>query len=139
MIRATDIQDRYDNRHGEWLRVWSIDDATGHALCAVDASLVADLTAQEISEQEAANATVRASIEAVEAYEAALKLSAQEEPPATVTEYDEQGTPSEVTNPDHTAWVAAGVTVANVGADVLTLAQKRAGTWVDPEAEEGYM
>jgi hypothetical protein len=134
MIRATDIQDLYDNRHGEWLRVWSIDSETGHALCAVDASLVADLTAQEVTDQEALNAAVKASIQAVEAYEAALKLSAQEEPPATVTEYDEQGNPSEVTNPDHTAWVAAGQTVAGVSAETLTLAQKRAGTWVDPDA-----
>ena len=49
MIRSEDIQDRYDNRHGEWLRVWSIDD-NGQPQCLVDASLVADLTAQEVSD-----------------------------------------------------------------------------------------
>lgn len=134
MIRSENITDYYGDGDA-FLRVWSIDDA-GQARCAVDALVVADATAKQVTDQEAANAAVRASIEAVEAYEAALKLSAQDEPPATVTEYDEQGEPSEVANPDHTAWVAAGETVANVSAETLELAQKRAGTWVDPEAED---
>lgn len=133
MIRSEDIQDYYQD--GARIRVWSIDDA-GQPRCLVDAPLVADLSSQEVSDQEAANASVRASIADVEAYEAALKLSAQDEPPATVTEYDEQGEPSEVANPDHADWVAAGETVANVSAETLELAQKRAGTWVDPEEEE---
>jgi uncharacterized membrane protein len=133
MIRSEEITDYYDE--GQYLRRWSVDES-GQAVCADDAFLVADLTAQEVSDQEAANAAVKASIEAVEAYEAALKLSAQDEPPATVTEYDEQGEPSEVTNPDHTAWVEAGNIVANVSAETLELAQKRAGTWVEPEEDD---
>ena len=133
MIRSTDITDYYQD--GARIRVWSIDDA-GQPRCLVDAPLVADLTAQEVSDQEAANAAVRASIEAVEAYEAALKLNAQDEPPETVTVYDEQGEPYEADNPDHIAWVEAYEAVANVSAETLTLAQKRAGTWVEPEEDE---
>jgi hypothetical protein len=135
MAKSEDIQDRYTNRHGEWLRVWTICDVSGQAHCVTDASLVADLTAQEVSDQEASNASVRAAIADVEAYEAALKLSAQDEPPATVIEYDDAGDPLEVANPAHAEWVAAGDTVAAVSPETLTLAQKRAGTWVDPTLE----
>ena len=107
MIRSHQIEDRY--KDGTRLRVWSITDA-GQARCLTDGPLVADLTAQEVSDQEAANAAVRASIATVEAYEAAVLLSSQEEPPATISVPVETTEDVQVTNPAHAEWVKAGYT-----------------------------
>ena len=78
MIRSTEIIDTYAD--GRYLRRWSIVD--GRARCLDDAYSMADTDPAVRDAQLAANAAVRTAIAAVEAYEAALALAGQEEPPA---------------------------------------------------------
>lgn len=78
MIRSIEIMDTYAD--GRYLRRWSIVD--GRARCLDDAHPMADTDPAVRDAQLAANAAVRTAIAAVEAYEAALALAGQEEPPA---------------------------------------------------------
>lgn len=130
-MRAADIT---DHTPGGFLRRWALLD--GQARCpwtAVDPWRISDADAAAIL---AANATVRESIAAVTAYEDALHLLAGEEPPETIPGTDAEGNPVTVANPDRPAWVAAQAVVANVTAETLALANRRAGVFPLDETGE---
>jgi hypothetical protein len=131
-MRASDIT---DTTPGGYIRRWAILD--GQPRCpftAVDPWRIAD---SDVTAILAANATVRASIAAVTAYEDAVRLLAGEEPPATIPGTDENGAPVTVTNPAHTAWVAAEAVVADATEATIALADLRAGRFpLDAETGE---
>jgi len=109
------------------LRRWTICEATGQARCFDDAVRIADLSEGEVEAIETANAAVHEAIAAVEAYEAALRLTAGDEPEQWITGNDEAGEPIEVENPAWTAWTAALAVIEGVSEETLALYQLRAG------------
>lgn len=119
---------------GAYLRRWEIVD--GHARCPHDAFAVADLTQAEIDAQVAANDAVHAAIAAVEAYEAALRLTAGEEPPATIDGYDMDGNLIALPNPAYEAWTEAQAIIAHVTPETLELHLVRNPP---PEPEEALL
>lgn len=118
MIRSTDITDFYED--GRYLRRWSL--VGGRARCVDDAYVVAATDGTLLAAQLTANAGLRATLAAVEAYEAALILAAQDEPPPTVEDDD-----GPLANPAWEAWSAAVALVGAADADTIGLADLRAG------------
>lgn len=108
------------------LRRWTICEATGQARCFEDAVAVANLSEGEITAIEQANADVHDAIAAVEAYEAALRLTAGEEPDQWIAGSDEAGEPVQVENPAWTTWQEALGVIEGVSEDTLALYQVRA-------------
>tara|TARA_R110000751_G_scaffold16347_1_gene51785 strand:- start:1891 stop:2265 length:375 start_codon:yes stop_codon:yes gene_type:complete len=121
MVRCCDIEDYY--KGGAFLRRWELVD--GFPRCTVDALPVASLDPGDVGDQETANAAVRGALQDLEAYEAALMLASQEEPVRLVTMIDGDGTQSDMTNPDWTAWEAARLAVQGVSASTLALYELR--------------
>ena len=112
---------------GGLLRRWVICEATGQARCFDDAVAVAGLSEGEVEAIEAANAAVHTAITAVESYEAALRLTAGDEPEQWIAGSDEAGEPIQVENPTWTAWNAALAVIEGASEDTLALYQLRAG------------
>ena len=112
---------------GGLLRRWTICEATGQARCFDDAVRMADLSEGEIEAIETANTAVHTAIAAVEAYEAALRLTAADDPEQWVTGSDEAGEPAQIENPAWTAWQDALEVIEGVSGDTLALYQLRAG------------
>lgn len=106
---------------GGLLRRWTLCEETGQARCFDDAVAVAGLSEGEIEAIEAANEAVHEAIAAVEAYEAALRLTAGDEPEQWIAGSDEAGEPIQVENPAWTAWQDALEVIEGVSEETLVL------------------
>ena len=116
------------------LRRWHLID--GRPVCVLPAVEPWALPALDVAGIIAENAVVRTTVEIVEGYEAALRLSAGEEPPATVPSLDaETGEPVEVANPAHADWQAAVDLVSATDPTIVVLAKIRAGEPIDEDAD----
>ena len=118
MIKSTDIQpDTY--KSGQYLRRWSISEASGQAVCVVDAYPVADTEQATLDAQSQRNAGIRQALADVEALEAARQVAEPEgDVPKTVTETDAEGNETERPYQPWAEYDAAQVTIA--GATELT-------------------
>ncbi len=118
MLRAEDMEDRY--REGSLVRRWSI--VAGQPRCVLAPLDVAVATDAEIAAAETGNALARAAIAALDAYEAALEIASQPEPPEYLPGEDAP------VNPAHAAWLVAVATVGAASAETLALhAARQAG------------
>jgi flagellar hook protein FlgE len=86
MIRSTDIQpDTY--KSGQFLRRWSISEASGQAVCVEDAYPTADTEQATIDAQSERNAGIRQALADVEALENARRVAEPEgDVPKTATD-----------------------------------------------------
>lgn len=127
------IEDTY--KQGRFLRRWSL--VAGWPTCLDDALDTTTAHPAAIAATEAENARIRAAVEAVEAYEAALLLSARPEPPALIPAPPSQpdAPPSQAPNPDHAAWTAARELVSEVAPAVLALHRRRMNLDLEPGEE----
>jgi hypothetical protein len=108
------------------LRRWHLID--GWPVCPLPAVEPWALSDLDVAGIIAENAVVRATVEIVEAYEAALRLSNREEPPETAFGVDpETGEATEIANPDHVGWQAAVDLVAATDPTIVELVKIRAG------------
>ena len=115
------------------LRRWHLID--GRPVCPHPAVQPWALPALDVAGIIAENAVVRTMVEIVEAYEEALRLSALEEPPATLPGLDpETGELVDVANPAHAEWQSAVDLVAAADPTIVELAKIRAG---QPIGEDG--
>jgi len=118
MIRSTDIQpDKY--KSGQFLRRWSISEASGQAVCVEDAYPVADTEQATLDAQTERNAGIRQALADVESLETARLVAEPEgDIPKTVTETDADGNETERPFQAWAEYDAAQVTIA--GATDLT-------------------
>lgn len=121
MIHSCEIVDTYHD--GRWLRRWSL--VAGRARCLDDAYEVAVTAPAVLDAQRAANALVRDTLAAVEAYEAALALVRLEEPPFEIVGSDDGGATVANPNPAWAAWDAARRAVAVAAPDTVALHGQR--------------
>lgn len=131
MITSQDITDTYGTpADGLWLRRWDL--RHGQPRCPLDAVPLDDPTADAVR---ARNAAVRQAVEAVEAYEAAARLTAGLEPPETLTSAGLDGESITAQNPAWTAWQAALETLATASPRTRALALVRLYGDMPPPAE----
>jgi flagellar hook protein FlgE len=118
MIKSTDIQpDTY--KSGQYLRRWSISEASGQAVCVEDAYPVANTEQATLDAQSERNAGIKQALADVEALEAARQVVEPEgDIPRTVTETDAEGNETERPYKAWAEYDAAQVTIA--GATALT-------------------
>jgi len=118
MIRSTDIQpDTY--KSGQYLRRWSISEASGQAVCVEDAYAIADTEQATLDAQTERNAGIKQALADVEALEKARLVAEPEgDVPKTVTETDAEGNETERPYEPWARYDAAQVTIA--GATDLT-------------------
>ena len=118
MIKSTDIQpDTY--KSGQYLRRWSISEASGQAVCVEDAYPIADTEQDTLDAQSERNAGIKQALADVEALEAAWLVAEPEgDVPKTVTETDIDGNETERPYQPWAEYDAAQVTIA--GATDLT-------------------
>ena len=118
MIKSTDIQpDTYQS--GQYLRRWSISEASGQAVCVEDAYPIADTEQDTLDAQSERNAGIKQALVDVEALEAARQVPEPEgDVPKTVTETDADGNETERPFQAWAEYDAAQVTIA--GATDLT-------------------
>lgn len=123
MVTAVDIlPDRY--RSGRYLRRWTLVD--GFPRCVADALDTATASAADISAAEAGNVAVHDAVAAVEAYEAALALTAgRTAPPAFAGVPVPGGGSYAPPNPALDAWQAAQAVLGSVTPETLALAALR--------------
>ena len=112
MIRSTDIQpDTY--KSGQFLRRWSISEASGQAVCVEDAYPVADTEQATLDAQSERNAGIKQALADVEALEAARQVAEPEgDVPKTDTETDAEGYETERPFQAWAEYEAAQVTIA---------------------------
>ncbi|HYE48581.1 MAG TPA: hypothetical protein VEB20_03250 [Azospirillaceae bacterium] len=122
MIRAAEMKDTY--RDGRLVCRWSLVD--GYPRCIAAPLDVTTATQAEIAGQIAVNRAVRAKAAEADAYEAAQRLAATDEPPATILEYDADGVGVPVPNPAWEAWSAAGALLQGASPELLHLVRTRA-------------
>jgi hypothetical protein len=122
----TTIDDHYKDT--PLLRRWRIVD--GFPRCVDDAIPHDHPTAESVL---AANAEVRAQIAAVEAYEAALRLTAGDPPAETLVSADLNGDPVETPNPAFAAYADALALIAVATSETLALAALRSPVEVEAE------
>ena len=113
MIRSTDIQpDTY--KSGQYLRRWSISEASGQAVCVEDAYHVADTEQATLDAQSVRNAGIKQALADVESLEAArLVAEPDAETPRTVTVTDIEGNESEEPQAEWAAYDAAQTTISD--------------------------
>ena len=118
MIRSTDIQpDTY--KGGQFLRRWSISEASGQAVCVEDAYPIADTEQATLDAQTERNAGIKQALADVEALEAARLVAEPEgDVHKTVTETDINGNETERPFQAWAEYDVAQVTIA--GATDLT-------------------
>ena len=123
MVTANDIlPDRY--RSGRYLRCWTLVD--GFPRCVEDALDTATASATDISAAEAGNVAVHDAVAAVEAYEAALALTAGRTPPPALPSVPMPGSGTYTPpNPALDAWQAAQAVLGSVTPETLALAELR--------------
>jgi len=123
MVTALDIMpDRY--RSGRYLRRWTL--VAGFPRCVEGALDTTTASAGDISAAEAGNIAVHDAVAAVEAYEAALMLTAGRTPPPALPSVPMPGggtyTPP---NPALDAWQAAQAVLGSVTPATVALAALR--------------
>jgi len=118
MIRSTDIQpDTY--KSGQFLRRWSISEASGQAVCVEDAYAIADTEQATLDAQSESNSKIKGALADVESLEKARQVPEPEgDIPKTVTETDLEGNETERPYQPWARYDAAQVTIA--GATDLT-------------------
>jgi hypothetical protein len=123
MVTANDIMpDRY--RSGRYLRRWTL--VEGFPRCVEDALDTTTASAGDIAEAEAANIAAHAAVAAVEAYEAALALTAGRTPPPALASVPmPDGGSYTPPNPALDAWQAAQAVLGSVTPETLALAALR--------------
>ena len=123
MVTALDIlPDRY--RSGRYLRRWTL--VEGFPRCVEDALDTTMASAADISAAEAGNMAVHDAVAAVEAYEAALMLTAGRTPPPALPSMPMPGGGSYTPpNPALDAWQAAQAELGSVTPETLALAELR--------------
>lgn len=115
------------------LRRWYL--LEGQPRCPLDAVDPKALPSSTVSMILTSNALVRAKVEAVEAYEAAQRVFAGEEPEETIDGTDDDGDPIDLPNPAHAAWTAAADLIESASAETVALANRRAGVF--PLGDDG--
>ena len=112
MIRSTDIQpDTY--KSGRYLRRWSINEASGQAVCVENAYAIADTEQATLDAQTERNAGIKQALADVEALEKARLVPEPEgDIPKTVTETDAEGNETERPYQAWAEYDAAQVTIA---------------------------
>ena len=113
MIRSTDIQpDTY--KSGQYLRRWSISEASGQAVCVEDAYPIADTEQATLDAQSERNAGIKQALADVEALEAArLVAEPDAKTPRTVTVTDVDGNESEEPQAEWAKYDAAQATISD--------------------------
>jgi hypothetical protein len=116
------LPDRY--RAGRYLRRWSL--VEGYPRCVEDALDTTTASAGDISAAEAGNVAVHDVVAAVEAYEAALMLTAGRTPPPALPSMPmPDGSSYTPPNPALDAWEAAQAVLGSVTPETLALAALR--------------
>jgi hypothetical protein len=116
------LPDRY--RAGRYLRRWSL--VEGYPRCVEDALDTTTASAGDISAAEAGNVAVHDVVAAVEAYEAALALTAGRTPPPALPSMPmPNGGSYTPPNPALDAWQAAQAVLGSVTPETLALAELR--------------
>jgi hypothetical protein len=123
MVTALDIlPDRY--RSGRYLRRWTL--VEGFPRCVEDALDTTMASAADISAAEAGNVAVHDAVAAVEAYEAALALTAGRTPPPALPSVPmPDGSTYTPPNPALDAWQAAQAVLGSVTPATVALADIR--------------
>lgn len=111
-------------KEGRLLRRWSL--IGGHPVCVMDALDTATARAAEVAAIEAENARIEAVLSTITAYETALLLAAEPEPPPTEAGVSTDGTAIQLPNPHHVEWASARETIAAASPATLALAARRA-------------
>jgi hypothetical protein len=133
MVTANDIMpDRY--RSGRYLRRWTL--VAGFPRCVEDALDTTTASAGDIADAEAGNLAVHDAVAAVEAYEAALMLTAGRTPPPALASVPmPDGSTYTPPNPGLDAWQAAQAVLGSVTPETLSLADLRKPVAPEPMAK----